>query len=134
MSRQYLSWSIAQLEEEFERAQDCGDRAAIERVVGELRFRTTPKARSLRQAVERFLATAEQPGGEQRGAAKPPPTAKTGLAQKPPPAAKGKHSQTPTAELHPSLFRQRGMRFGLSAPARVGRRASKKPHWPIARP
>jgi hypothetical protein len=86
VSRQYLSWSIAQLEEEFERAQDCGDRAAIERVVSELGFRTTPKARSLRQAVERFLATAEQPGGEQRAAAKPPS------------AAKGKQSRKPTAE------------------------------------
>jgi hypothetical protein len=122
VSRQYLSWSIAQLEEEFERAQDCGDGAAIERVVSELGFRTTPKARSLRQAVERFLATAEQPGSEQRGAAKPPPTAKTGLTQTLPPAAKGKQSRRPTAEQQQAIDQfQRGGSVKINAYAGTGK-------------
>jgi hypothetical protein len=61
VSRQYLNWSIAQLEAEFERAQDSGDRAAIDRIVHELGFRTTPKAHSLRQAVDKFLGDGGQP-------------------------------------------------------------------------
>jgi hypothetical protein len=55
VSRQYLNWSIAQLEAEFERAQDGGDKAAIDKIVHELSYRTTPKAHSLRQAINGFL-------------------------------------------------------------------------------
>ncbi|QWG18799.1 UvrD-helicase domain-containing protein [Bradyrhizobium sediminis] len=122
MSRQYLSWSIAQLEEEFERAQDSGDRAAVEKVVSELGFRTTPKARSLLQAAERFLGTAERPRSEQRGAAKPPPTAKTGPTQKPPPNAKGKPSRKPTAEQQQAIDQfQRGGSVKINAYAGTGK-------------
>jgi hypothetical protein len=60
VSRPYLNWSIAQLEAEFERAQDNGDRAAIDRIVHELGFRTTPKAHSLHQAVDKFLGDGGQ--------------------------------------------------------------------------
>lgn len=70
MSRQYLSWSIAQLEAEFDRAQDSGDKAAIDRIVHELGFRTTPKALSLRQAVDRFLGMGNQSNSPQRVEAK----------------------------------------------------------------
>lgn len=122
MSRQYLSWSIAQLEEEFERAQDCGDRAAIEKVVSELGFRTTPKARSLLQAAERFLGVAEKPHSQPRGAANPPPNAKTGPAPKPPPAAKGKPSQKPTAEQQQAIDQfQRGGSVKINAYAGTGK-------------
>jgi UvrD/REP helicase N-terminal domain/UvrD-like helicase C-terminal domain len=69
VSRQYLSWSVAQLEAEFERAQDSGDRAAIDRVFDELGFRTTPKASSLRQAVDRFLGGGKQSGKKQQDGA-----------------------------------------------------------------
>jgi hypothetical protein len=65
VSRQCLNWSIAQLEAEFERAQDCGDKAAIDRLAHELGFRTTPKARSLRQAVDNFLGGGEQSSTKQ---------------------------------------------------------------------
>lgn len=57
MSRIYFSWPITQLEAEFERAQDAGDKAAISRVASELGFRTTSKARALRRTVEAFLGT-----------------------------------------------------------------------------
>lgn len=70
MSRQFLNWSIAQLEAEFERAQDSGDRAAIDQIVHELGFRTTPKAHSLRQAVEKFLGRGEPVGKTHGGGAK----------------------------------------------------------------
>lgn len=122
MSRQYLSWSIAQLAEEFERAQDSGDRAAIEKVVSELRFRITPKARSLLQAAERFLGVAEKPHSQPRGAANPPPNAKTGPAPKPPPAAKGKPSQKPTAEQQQAIDQfRRGGSVKINAYAGTGK-------------
>jgi hypothetical protein len=70
VSRQYLSWSIAQLEAEFERAQDSGDKAAIDGIVHELGFRTTPKAHSLRQTVDRFLSGGEQSSKKQQEGAK----------------------------------------------------------------
>ncbi|SED04354.1 UvrD-helicase domain-containing protein [Bradyrhizobium erythrophlei] len=122
MSRQYLSWSIAQLEDEFERAQDSGDRAAIERVVSELGFRTTPKARSLRQAVQRFMGAAARPGGEQRGAAKPPPTAKSGPTQKPPHNTNGKPARKPTAEQQQAIDQfQHGGSVKINAYAGTGK-------------
>jgi hypothetical protein len=103
-----LSWSISQLEREFERAQDCGDRAAIEQVASELGFRTTSKSRFLRQAVERFLGTSKQPRSEPQGSAQPPPKAKRGAPSKPPPAAKGKSSRKPTAEQQQAIDQFRG--------------------------
>ena len=69
MSRQYLSWSIAQLEAEFERAQDSGDKAAIDRIVHELGFRTTPKANSLRHAIDKFLGGADWSSKKQQDVA-----------------------------------------------------------------
>jgi hypothetical protein len=77
VSRQYLNWSIAQLEAEFERAQDSGDKAAIDRIVFELSFRTTLKARSLRQAVGIFL------GGGEQSSTKQPDAPPQSSAQKP---------------------------------------------------
>ncbi len=122
MSRQYASWSIAQLEEEFERAQDGGDRAAVEKVVSELRFRTTSKARSLLQAAERFLGVAQKPRSEPRGAAKPPPNGKTGPAPKPSSAAKGQPSRKPTAEQQQAIDQfQRGGSVKINAYAGTGK-------------
>jgi hypothetical protein len=91
VSRQYLNWSIAQLEAEFERAQDNGNKAAIDRIVYELSFRSTPKAHSLRQAVDRFLGGGEQSSRRQQDGAKvsatprarsAPHTAPTGRSNK----------------------------------------------------
>lgn len=122
MSRQYASWSIAQLEEEFERAQDGGDRVAIERVVNELGFRTTAKARSLLQAAQSFLGVSEQPRSEPRGATKPLPNTKAGPAPKPPPAGKGKASRKPTAEQQQAIDQfQRGGSVKINAYAGTGK-------------
>jgi Tfp pilus assembly protein PilX len=122
VSRQYASWSIGQLEEEFERAQDSGDRAAVEKVLSELRFRTTPKARTLLQAAERFLGVAEKPRSEPRGAAKPPPNAQAGPAPKPFPAAKGKPTRKPTAEQQQAIDQfQRGGSVKINAYAGTGK-------------
>lgn len=122
MSRQYASWSIAQLEEEFERAQDGGDRAAVERVVSELGFRTTAKARSLLQAAERFLGVVEKPRSEPRGAAKSPPKAKADAAPKPRPAANSKPLRKPTAEQQQAIDQfQRGGSVKINAYAGTGK-------------
>lgn len=68
MPRPYLSCSIAELEAEFDRAQDNGDKQALDRLVHELSFRTTPRARELRQAVEHFLGDKRKPN-EKRSSA-----------------------------------------------------------------
>jgi hypothetical protein len=86
--RQYLNWSIAQLEAEFERAQDTGDKTAIDRIVQELGFRTTAKALLLRQAVDRFLGGGEMPEASpvrvspRARSAAPPHTAPAGHSNK----------------------------------------------------
>ncbi|WP_338835179.1 UvrD-helicase domain-containing protein [Bradyrhizobium septentrionale] len=122
MSRQYASWSIVQLEEEFERAQDGGDRAAVERVVSELGFRTTAKARSLLQAAERFLGAAEKPRSEPGGVAKPSPNAKAGPAPRPRPAGNGKPSRKPTVEQQHAIDQfQRGGSVKINAYAGTGK-------------
>jgi hypothetical protein len=64
MSRPYLSWSIVQLAAEFDRAQDDGDKQALERLAHELGFRTTPRARNLRQAVAEFFGDSKQPNDQ----------------------------------------------------------------------
>jgi UvrD-like helicase C-terminal domain/UvrD/REP helicase N-terminal domain len=64
MSRPYLSWSIVQLAAEFDRAQDDGDKQALERLAHELGFRTTPRARNLRQAVAEFFGDPKQPNDQ----------------------------------------------------------------------
>jgi hypothetical protein len=71
MSRPYLSWSTAQLEAEFERAQDSGDKKAVDAVVHELNFRTTTRARALRQTVDQFLGVVRQPNDERQQKAQP---------------------------------------------------------------
>ncbi|MFO1109281.1 MAG: UvrD-helicase domain-containing protein [Bradyrhizobium sp.] len=123
MSRQYMSWSIAQLEAEFERAQDCGDRAAIERVIGELGFRTTPKARTLRESVERFLGTAEQPSRGPRATAEASPTAKAKSVSQAAPAARGtKEQRKPTAEQQQAIDQfRRGGSVKINAYAGTGK-------------
>lgn len=124
MSRQYLSWSIVQLEEEFERAQDSGDRAAIEKVASELGFRTTPKARSLREAVERFLGIAKQAsGGEQRGAGKPSSSAKaTSTRQTASSARTNKEQRRPTQEQQQAIDQfRRGGSVKINAYAGTGK-------------
>jgi len=55
VTREYLNWSIVQLEAEFERAQDCGEVKAINKLAKELGFRTTPKAHLLLQNLNSFL-------------------------------------------------------------------------------
>jgi hypothetical protein len=120
VSRQYSNWSITQLEEQFERAQDSGDRSAIEKVVSELGFRTTPKARSLLQAAERFLGIAGDSGRNQRVAPKPPPDPKTG--SKPLPSAKRNSSRKPTAEQQQAIDQfQRGGSVKINAYAGAGK-------------
>ncbi|MDA9474707.1 hypothetical protein XI03_09350 [Bradyrhizobium sp. CCBAU 65884] len=122
MSRQYASWSIAQLEEEFERAQDNGDRSAVEKVVGELGFRTTAKARSLLQAAERFLGLTEEARNEPRGAPKPPPKAKADPAPNRRPAGNRKPSRKPTAEQQQAIDQfQRGGSVKINAYAGTGK-------------
>ena len=65
MSRPYQSWSIDQLEAEFERVQDAGDAKGLEHLVGELRLRTTSRARNLKAAIEKFRdSPGEQPTDE----------------------------------------------------------------------
>ena len=99
MSRQYLSWSIAQLEAGFERAQDSGDTAAIDRIVHELGFRTTPKAQSLRQAVDRFLGNGNQSSRPPRVEAKSSTTPKAKSTIPTAPAAPiVKKKRSPTEE------------------------------------
>ena len=124
MSRQYLSWSIAQLEKEFERAQDSGDRAAIKKVASELGFRTTPKARSLREAVERFLGTAKQAsGGEQRGADKPSSSGKaTSTREAAPSARTNREQRRPTQEQQQAIDQfRRGGSVKINAYAGTGK-------------
>lgn len=60
MSRPYSSWSIAQLEAEFERAQDDGDVHALKQLAHELRFRTTQRASKLLASVEKFMGTTKE--------------------------------------------------------------------------
>jgi hypothetical protein len=72
MSRPYLSWSTTQLEAEFERAQDSGDKKAVDAVVHELNFRTTARARALRQTVDQFLGVVRQPNNERQQKASVP--------------------------------------------------------------
>jgi hypothetical protein len=111
VSRQYLNWSIAQLEAEFERAQDSGDRTAIDRIVLELGFRTTPKARSLRQAVDEFLCGGEQSNTRQTNAPPTSPTQKPKSATRPtPPGRSNKRQLQPTRQQQHAIdqFRKGG--------------------------
>jgi hypothetical protein len=111
VSRQYLSWSVAQLEAEFERAQDSGDRAAIDRVFDELGFRTTPKANSLRQAVDRFLGGGKQSGKKQQDEAKAAATPRAKSAtHTAPKGGSSKRALRPTEEQQQAIdqFRKGG--------------------------
>jgi hypothetical protein len=111
VSRQYLSWSIAQLETEFERAQDSGGRAAIDRIVHELGFRTTPKAHSLRQAVHKFLSEGEPSSKKQPDGAKVSAAPKAKLATHTAPTGRSnKRELRPTAEQQQAIdqFRKGG--------------------------
>jgi hypothetical protein len=110
--RQYLSWSIAQLEAEFERAQDSGDKAAIDRLVHELGFRTTPKAHSLRQAVDKFLGGEEQ-SSKKRADGGPASASQQAKSAPPHAAPKGRSSKSqlrPTDEQQQAIdqFRKGG--------------------------
>lgn len=49
--RPYLSYSIDQLEAEFDRARGSGDKKALKALAKELTFRKTPRARDLQQAL-----------------------------------------------------------------------------------
>jgi AAA domain len=62
--RPFLTWSIAQLEAEFERAQDEGDTQVLGHLVHELSFRTTAKADALRQSVQKFLGRSDEQRSE----------------------------------------------------------------------
>ena len=59
--RPYAIWSIAQLEAEFERVQDEGDRQGLVALKAELRLRTTERSRQLMVLVERFAGSAVGP-------------------------------------------------------------------------
>lgn len=110
MSRQYLNWSIAQLEAEFERAQDKGDAAALDRIVNELCFRTTPKARSLRQAVDKFLGGGKHSRIKQSVAPAAPPTQRAKTSRSTPVPRSDKPQIRPTHEQQQAvdLFRKGG--------------------------
>jgi hypothetical protein len=111
VSRQYLNWSIAQLEAEFERAQDGGDKAAIDRIVQELSFRTTPKARSLLQAVEQFLGSGDQSSAKQPDAPPKSTTQRAKSATRPTPTGRPNQGQLrPTEEQQQAIdqFRKAG--------------------------
>src|SRR4051812_21312388 len=58
MSRPHLSWSIDQLETEFDRARTAGDEAALDRLLHELGFRERVRAKALRQRIVQALDTA----------------------------------------------------------------------------
>jgi hypothetical protein len=60
VSRPYQNWSIGQLEAEFERAQDSGDKPALDRLADELNFRTTSRALKLRDNLNRFLGKGDR--------------------------------------------------------------------------
>jgi hypothetical protein len=62
--RSLSTWSIAQLEAEFERAQDEGDTQALNPLADELTFRTTARARALRELVQKFLRRSHEPSNE----------------------------------------------------------------------
>ena len=95
MPRPYLSWSIAQLEAEFERAQDAGDSAAVGRVFYELEFRSTTKANALRQAADQFL------NGVQ-ATAKPKSRASTSSQKSSDERKSNKNRQRSTSRLNPT--------------------------------
>jgi hypothetical protein len=59
VSRPFQNWSIDQLEAEFERAQDSGDKAALDRLAEELNFRTTRRAQKLQDDLNRFLGKSQ---------------------------------------------------------------------------
>jgi hypothetical protein len=110
VSRQYLSWSMAQLEAEFERAQDSGDRAAIDRIVHELGFRTTPKAHALRQVVEKFLSGGEQSSKKQQDGAEESASRRAKSATDSPKRRNNKTRLHPTEEQQQAIdqFRKGG--------------------------
>jgi hypothetical protein len=85
MSRPYLSWSIVQLAAEFDRAQDDGDKQALERLAHELGFRTTPRARDLRQAVAEFFGDAKKPDDQPNKGTAEQPRARPRDERSPPP-------------------------------------------------
>jgi hypothetical protein len=85
MSRPYLSWSIVQLAAEFDRAQDDGDKQALERLAHELGFRTTPRARDLRQAVADFFGDAKKPDDQPNKGTAEQPRARPRDERSPPP-------------------------------------------------
>jgi superfamily II DNA or RNA helicase len=62
--RPLSTWSIAQLEAEFERAQDEGDLQALNQLADELGFRTTAKAQALQELVQKFLGRSNASGDE----------------------------------------------------------------------
>lgn len=55
MRRPYISWSILQLEEEFDRAHSQPDRAALEALLRELKHRDRARAKALQQRVVQAL-------------------------------------------------------------------------------
>jgi hypothetical protein len=58
VQRPFVSHSIDDLEDAFERAERAGDPGALGLLARELEFRKTPRARDLKDAVAKALALA----------------------------------------------------------------------------
>lgn len=101
MPRPYLSWSIDQLDAEFERAQDGGDKATIDKIAEELDFRTTPKARSLRESIAKFLGRDRKPKRENQ--------ARGGTSQPRQPTSKNTSQRRNSSRLKPTEEQQQAI-------------------------
>jgi superfamily I DNA/RNA helicase len=103
VSRLYSGWSIDQIGAEFERAQDCGDKVVIEKIADELDFRTTSKARALRELVTNFLGEHRRTRKEQSevsGKTSQPPQS---TAQAAPKRSTSPGRLKPTEEQHQAI-------------------------------
>jgi hypothetical protein len=127
--RPFISHSIDNLEEAFERADKAGDRNLLTLIARELRFRKTPRARELCVTVDKARARDSRSGtastqrpsavsqqlpislasaaaaGAGTSAGKPTPSKAAGRGKSTP---KLKHSPTPEQEQASSFFRQGG--------------------------
>jgi len=107
VQRPYATWSIVELEVEFQRIQREDDRQGLLALKDELSFRTRKRARQLQvlvvALVERFAASAAGPAPQARpqGPRQTRPQV-VGLKQTPPPGSDPKHpSPQITGQKHP---------------------------------
>lgn len=89
--RPYLSFSIDQLEAEYERARPANDIGTLRKLVGELKFRTTTRAKRLLDAIKKEInppkasgeEASERPAGNRTTNAAKKPSAKRGSGFRP---------------------------------------------------